>query len=71
MPLDWRLLVNGYLDEMLYENGVIDTSRPFPEVKARSFVSARAQPADQDPAFSARIRAGLVRPPLLLVRAGE
>ncbi len=62
MPLDWRVLVNGYMDEMLYEKGVIDTSRPFPDVKAASLIDARAKAADQDPDFSRRIREGIVVP---------
>jgi len=62
MPFDWRILVNGYLDEMLYEKGIIDTSRSFPEVKAASLVDARAKAADQDPQFSRRIREGIVVP---------
>ncbi len=62
MPFDWRLLVNGRLDELLYEKGVLDTSRPFPEMKAASLIDARAKAADQDPAFSSRIREGVVVP---------
>lgn len=62
MPLDWRLFVNGHLDELLYERGVIDTSRPFPDVKAASLIDARAKAADQDPDFSRRIREGIVVP---------
>ena len=34
--LSWRMLLNGYLDELLYERGVIDTSLPFAELKQRS-----------------------------------
>jgi hypothetical protein len=63
MPLDWRLFANGHLDELLYEAGSLDTSRPLAEVQAASIIDARAQAADQDPAFSARIREGMVRPP--------
>jgi hypothetical protein len=63
MPFDWRLLVNGHLDEMLYEKGIIDTSRPFAEVKAGSLIDARAKAADQDPDFSRKIREGIVVPP--------
>jgi hypothetical protein len=66
-PLDRRLYVNGRLDELLYEHQIIDTSRPFAEVRQASLIDARAQAADQDPAFSARIRAGMVRPPLRIV----
>lgn len=62
--LNWRLLVNGYLDELLYERGVLDRSLPFPELKRVSLIDAKAQAADQDPAFSERIREGLPVPPL-------
>jgi len=61
-PWDYRILLNGYVDEMLYERGVIDTSRPFPEVRAGSLIDAPAQAADQDPAFSRRIREGITVP---------
>jgi hypothetical protein len=69
-PWDRRVLLNGHLDELLYEHGVIDVSRPFAEVRRASLVNGRAEAADQDPAFSARIREGLVRPPLLVLPAG-
>jgi hypothetical protein len=64
MPWDWRILANGYIDQLLYETGTIDTSRPFAAVKEASHIDGRAQAADQDPQFSQRIREGLVRPPL-------
>ena len=70
-PVDWRVIANGYLDELLYEHGVIDTSRPFAEVRQMTLINPRAEAADQDPAFSARIRDGLVRPPLLVLPAGS
>lgn len=63
MPLDYRLLANGYSDTLLYENEAIDTSRPFEVVRASSQIDARAKAADQDAAFSARIREGIVVPP--------
>lgn len=55
-PLDWRLFVNGYLPELLYERGSLGKERSFAEIQATSNIDARAQAADQDPAFSARIR---------------
>lgn len=58
-PWDWRILVNGYADEMLYERGAVDTSLPFAELRARSRIDERARAAVHDPAFSARIRDGL------------
>ncbi len=57
--LDWRLIVNGYIDDMLYESKTIDTSLPFEELKKRSYINPKAQAADKDPAFSQLIRAGL------------
>jgi Domain of unknown function (DUF4105) len=55
-PFDWRLLANGHMPELLYEQGRLDTSLPFDELERRSHIDARAKAADQDPAFSARIR---------------
>ena len=57
--LDWRLIVNGYIDEMLYERGSLNRSLPFTELKKRSYINPRAQAADKDPAFSRLIRVGL------------
>lgn len=57
--LDWRLIVNGYLDEMLYERKAIDTTLPFAELKRRSLINGRAKGLDKSPAFSQQIRAGL------------
>lgn len=56
---DWRLLANGYVDEMAYEIGVLDQSLPFAELKQRSLINQRALAADKDPDFSRRIREGL------------
>ena len=64
MPLSWRLLANGYLPELLYERGSIDTTRTFPELKAMSRISDRARAAGSAEDFSARIRAGLPMPRL-------
>jgi hypothetical protein len=56
---DWRMLVNGHLDELLYERGQIDTSLPFAEIKVRSDITDKAKAADDSPDFSAKIRQGL------------
>ena len=56
---DWRIIVNGTLDEMLYERGVVDRSLPFAELKRRSYINPVAQAADRDADFSRRIRQGL------------
>jgi hypothetical protein len=58
-PWDWRMLVNGLGDQLLYERGVIDTSLPFAELKRISHVNERAKAAGDAADFSERIRAGL------------
>jgi hypothetical protein len=56
-PWDWRMLVNGKADEMLYERHVIATGGlPFSELKQSSLINKRARAADQDPDFSRLIR---------------
>jgi Domain of unknown function (DUF4105) len=57
--LDWRLLANGHLDQLLYERGQIDTRLRFDELRARSNITERAKAAGDSPEFSARIRQGL------------
>lgn len=64
-PFSWKILLSGYVPDYLYEFGRIDTTRPFPELEKRSLVNTRAHAADQDPAFSQRIRDGLPKPPPL------
>lgn len=56
---DWRMLVNGYFDELMYERQKIDVSLPFAELKRVSRINDRAREADDDPDFSTRIREGL------------
>lgn len=56
---DWRIIVNGFIDEMIYERGTVNTSLPFAELKKRSYINTRAQQADRDFDFSRRIREGL------------
>jgi hypothetical protein len=58
--LDWRLLANGHLDELLYERGQIDTSLSLAALRARSNITQKAIAADDSPDFSARIRQGLL-----------
>jgi hypothetical protein len=57
--LDWRLLANGHLDELLYERALIDTELPLAELRARSIITERAKAAGDSPDFSSRIRQGL------------
>ncbi len=63
-PLDWRLLANGYLVNLAYERGTVDTRIPLDELKRRSDITLRALAASGHEAFSRRIREGLpARPP--------
>jgi hypothetical protein len=57
--LDWRLLANGHLDELLYERGQIDTSLSLADLRARSNITKKAKAAADTPDFSAHIREGL------------
>ena len=62
MPFDWRYLVNGYLNELLYEENIVDTSISLAQQKEANNIDVRAKAADKDPDFSARIRDGIVVP---------
>jgi hypothetical protein len=56
LPFSWKILASGYLPEYLYEAGRLDRSLPFPELRQRVHVNARAQAADAAEDFSRRIR---------------
>ena len=58
-PWDWRMLLNGHLDELLYEHEMIVTNLPFAELKKLSNINARARAADKAADFSRQIRSGL------------
>jgi len=59
-PWDWRILLNGKGDELLYERHLIATGGlSFSELKQRSWINKLARAADQDPDFSRLIRANL------------
>ncbi len=58
-PWDYRLLINGLGDQLLYERGNIDTSLPFAELKKLSHINAKARAANDSPDFSEKIREGL------------
>ena len=60
LPWDWRLLLNGKADELLYQRHVIATGGlGFAELKQRSLINEPARAADQAPDFSKLIRAVL------------
>ena len=59
LPWSWKLLANGHLDELLYDQGFVSRRLPFETLRQRAIINDRAMLADQDPAFSTRIREGL------------
>lgn len=60
IPWDWRLLLNGKADELMFERGTIVTAGlPFAELKESSLINPRAKLADSRSNFSELIRTGL------------
>ena len=55
-PFNWRILVNGHLDELGYMRGAIDNDLPFEEMRRRADITERAQQAGSSADFSVRIR---------------
>jgi hypothetical protein len=56
---DYRILLNGKADEMMYERGSLATDNlPLAELKAKVHINPAAQAADNAPDFSRRIRVG-------------
>ena len=61
-PLDWRMVVNGYSDAMMYERGLLDRSLPFEGLRGLSEINARARAGGDQAEFSRLIRVGLPDP---------
>ena len=61
-PWNWRILVNGKLDELGYQRGQVYTGIPFEELRRRSRVTDAAAAAAEADDFSARIRRDLPAP---------
>lgn len=59
-PWDWRILLNGFADQMLYERGDFVGDLPFADLRKRALINEKAKAADQEPDFSRRIRESLV-----------
>jgi hypothetical protein len=63
VPLDWRLIVNGYLPEYAYGRGALDTRLPLPELTKLAHIDRRAREAGlMSPDFSRLIRLGVPSP---------
>ena len=56
---DWRMLVNGYLDQYLFEKGAIETAGlSFVELRPRVLINEAANRADDPSKFSTLVRRG-------------
>ena len=61
---NWKMFLNGYLDEALYEQGVINRSLPFDRLRERSAIASAARTIKSPAEFSKSIRIELPeRPP--------
>jgi len=59
--LDWRILLNGKMDEMMYEHHRLVTGGlSLPALKAQAHINPAAKAADDSPDFSKLIREGRV-----------
>jgi len=58
---DWRMLINGKGDQMLFERDAIVTGGlPFDQLRAQALINKAAQQANDSPTFSQDIRKGRV-----------
>jgi len=64
LPESWKVVINGFVDEFLYDEGSLDQSLPLPDLRKLGHVNTRGQLAGEDPDFSLRIREGIpeIRP---------
>jgi hypothetical protein len=56
-PWDWRILLNGRSEEMMYERGALAGDLPLPELKQRAHINAAAKGASL-PDYSRVVREG-------------
>lgn len=63
LPLNYSLLLTGYLPEYVYRIGGLTSGYSFEELRARGRITARAKAADRSESFSTDIRRGI--PPVV------
>lgn len=61
-PLDWRIVLNGFLPSFFYVHNLVDTSIPLAELIERAAVTDRIEMGLSETAFGARLRDGLPNP---------
>lgn len=59
ITLDWRVIVNGFFPDYLYERGVIGSSVSLEELSARGDMSERARASGLTDGYSRSIRLGV------------
>lgn len=63
IPLDWRLIVNGYLPDYAYDRGALDVRLPLSELRRLAHIDERAQATVlTSPDLSTLIRVGVPSP---------
>ena len=62
VPLDWRIILTGYLPGYLYERGAVDTRIPLEELSRRADVNGRIDARLNEKDFSSLIRDGVPEP---------
>jgi len=62
LPLDYRVILAGYLPDYAYAVGALDTDLPFARLREVARIHDNAIQADIDPDFSAKIREHVPKP---------
>lgn len=62
LPLDYRVLLSGYLPNYAYDLGAIDTSMPFEKLRSLARIHDNAAKADTYPDFTTKIRETIPTP---------
>jgi hypothetical protein len=62
LPLDYRVILAGYLPDYAYAVGALDTDLPFARLRELAKIHDNAIRADKDPDFSAKIRERVPKP---------
>ncbi len=61
-PFDWRIVANGYLPELTYEEGLLNKAFSLADLRRRGQIEPRYRDTRDSVAFSAMLRAGAPAP---------
>lgn len=62
LPLDWRVIVNGYLPDYAYDRGALNRNFSIEDLRRLGRIAPRAKAAGLGSAFSTAIREGVPEP---------